>query len=78
MHEAARVAWLTLRRSCLEHSMLTLMSGPSTHGARDGHVLQIKDSLGLWKDPDPDAPAYREAKAEFAALLKGIARTVRS
>lgn len=27
-----------------------------------------KDFLTLWKDPDPDIPTQKEAKAEFAKL----------
>jgi len=36
-----------------------------------------EDFLSLWKDADPDVPAYREAKAEYAALRNGVSRPVR-
>jgi serine/threonine protein kinase/tetratricopeptide (TPR) repeat protein len=35
-----------------------------------------EDFLSLWKDADPDVPAYREAKAEYAAF-NGDTRTLR-
>ena len=30
-----------------------------------------RDFLALWKDADPDVPIFREAQAEYAALLRG-------
>ena len=58
-------------------SHLQLARSRSFSGDHASAPKSYEDSLGLWKDPDPDAPAYREAKAEYAAVLKGVARTVR-
>ena len=34
-----------------------------------------QDFLTLWKDADPDIPIYRQAKAEYAKLMKPSAIT---
>ena len=46
-------------------------------GDREAARKSYEDFLELWKDADPDVPAYREAKAEYAALLKGGAPAAR-
>ena len=42
--------------------------------AMAGHTAAARksyeDFLMLWKDADPDLPVYREAKAEYARLVK--------
>ena len=58
-------------------SHLQLARSRSLSGDHAAAQKSYEDFLGLWKDADPDAPAYREAKAEYSALLKGVAGTVR-
>jgi len=38
-------------------------------------AFPLQEFLDLWKDADPDVPVYREAKAEYAALLRSRAAT---
>jgi eukaryotic-like serine/threonine-protein kinase len=57
-------------------SRLQLARSRRLSGDRASARKLYEDFLDLWKDADPDIPAYREAKAEYAALLKS-AQTAR-
>jgi hypothetical protein len=39
-------------------------------GDKEAARKSYQDFLTLWKDADPDVPIYRQAKAEFAKLMK--------
>ena len=39
-------------------------------GSRDKARAAYQEFLTLWKDADPDIPVYRQAKAEYAKLIK--------
>jgi len=39
-------------------------------GDKDAARKSYQDFLTLWKDADPDIPIYRQAKAEYAKLMK--------
>jgi len=39
-------------------------------GDKDAARNSYQDFLTLWKDADPDIPIYRQAKAEYAKLMK--------
>jgi len=58
-------------------SHLQLARSRSLSGDRAAARRSYEHFLGLWKDADPDVPAYREAKAEHTALLNSGAETVR-
>jgi len=58
-------------------SRLQLARSQASSGDHAAARKSYEDFLSLWKDADPDVPAYREAKAEYAALLTGVTRTLR-
>ena len=58
-------------------SHLQLARSRIVSGDRAAARKSYEDFLHLWKDADPDVPAYREAKAEYTALLTSGAQTVR-
>jgi hypothetical protein len=39
-------------------------------GDKEAARKSYQDFLTLWKDADPDIPIYRQAKAEYANLMK--------
>jgi tetratricopeptide (TPR) repeat protein len=39
-------------------------------GDKEAARKSYQDFLTLWKDADPDIPIYKEAKAEYAKLMK--------
>ena len=43
-------------------------TGADADAARVRALAAYKDFLALWKDPDPEIPIYRPAKAEYAKL----------
>lgn len=49
-------------------SHLQLARAIAATGDKDGARNQYKHFLSLWKDADPDIPALKEAKAEYAKL----------
>jgi eukaryotic-like serine/threonine-protein kinase len=57
-------------------SRLQVARSLSLSGDREAARKSYEEFLDLWKDADPEVPAYRDAKAEYAALLKGGTQTV--
>ena len=50
--------------------MLRLHSLTQLMGDKEAARKSYQDFLTLWKDADPDIPIYRQAKAEYAKLMK--------
>ena len=54
---------------------LQLARAQVLEGDKDSSSDSYQQFLALWKNADPDIPIYREAKAEYAELIKGLNRT---
>jgi eukaryotic-like serine/threonine-protein kinase len=46
------------------------LQGPDTSAARDKARAAYQDFLTLWTNADPDIPVFKQAKAEYASLLR--------